>query len=318
MGAGVQAGVMIPALLLLLFFLLYTAIHRGLSLFFAQTAERSRLHYVQRSRLSQRFAGVMLRSPRLSRHLTDLLESGSSSYGLRTFVMLTAMLLLAGILFGSLLFYSVKGVVVLSVILASLPYLLLRLRLLGLQLQTRLDFLPAVEVFYQYYVLTGTGTKNIRTALQVSLAEHRIMNPVRPVFEQLQRHLATGRELDDALRLFSLSFGHVWAEYFINIIRVGLQEGNDITASLKDLIYDMRRARRSDQAQRNRLLEIRIANFTPIGFLILFIAVNFRVNAQTAYMFYFVDPVGRSMLLDACFLIFASFLMGVYLSMRRM
>ncbi|UJF32545.1 hypothetical protein [Paenibacillus hexagrammi] len=37
--------------------------------------------------------------------------------------------------------------------------------------------------------------------------------------------------------------------------------------SLKELVSDMRKAQRSDQVERNKLLEIRIANFTPIFFL---------------------------------------------------
>ena len=80
----------------------------------------------------------------------------------------------------------------------------------------------------------------------------------------------------------------------------------------------MRKAQRFDQLERNRLLEIRIANFTPILFLALFLFINFKVNTENAYLYYMVDPGGRNMILDALLLIFVSFLMGMYLSMRRM
>ena len=63
----------------------------------------------------------------------------------------------------------------------------------------------------------------------------------------------------------------------------------------------MRKAQRFDQMERNRLLEIRIANFTPILFLALFLFINFKVNTDNAYLYYMVDPGGRNMILGCTF-----------------
>ena len=101
-------------------------------------------------------------------------------------------------------------------------------------------------------------------------------------------------------------------------LSVALHEGNDVSNNLKDLITDMRKAQRFDQLERNRLLEIRLANFTPIGFLALILIINFKVNYANAYHYYILDPGGRNLLLDALLFIFISFLMGLYLSLRRM
>lgn len=79
----------------------------------------------------------------------------------------------------------------------------------------------------------------------------------------------------------------------------------------------MRKAQISEKQERNRLLEIRIANFSPILFLIVFMGVNFKLDAQMAYTYYVLDPEGRDLLLDALLLIFLSFVMGVYLSFGR-
>ncbi len=106
----------------------------------------------------------------------------------------------------------------------------------------------------------------MKTALKESLAENRIRYPLRPVFEHLYRNLMTNQDTEHALRVFSLALGHIWGDYFVNMVRVALVEGNNISDSLKELITDMRKAQRADQAERNRLLEIRIANFTPILF----------------------------------------------------
>jgi hypothetical protein len=141
---------------------------------------------------------------------------------------------------------------------------------------------------------------------------------MRPVFEQLYRNLATTREADQSLRIFTLSLGHAWSRYFAGILRVALLEGNPVGDSMRELISDMRKAQLADQYERNRLLEIRIANFTPIVFLLLFLAVNVKINAHSAYLYYVVDPGGRNMLLNALVLIFSSFVMGIYLSMKRM
>jgi hypothetical protein len=42
------------------------------------------------------------------------------------------------------------------------------------------------------------------------------------------------------------------------------------------------------------------------------------LNFTNAWHYYVDDPAGRNMVLDGGMLIFASFLMGIYLSIRRM
>ncbi|MDF2722937.1 MAG: type secretion system protein [Paenibacillus sp.] len=304
------------AFLLLLFMLFYLFIQRLLQTIIRRSIARYRLNYVRRGTFSNRIARLASRYSGLYRHLADLLESLNTSMQLGTFLFLSLLLLLAGMIGGFICFQSVKGIVATGGMLGFMPYMLLRLRLLGKQMKARLDFLPAVELFYQYYIVSGQS--NIRTALKVTLEENRMQPVMKPVFEQLYRNLTTSRDTADSLRIFSLSLGHMWADYFANILSVGLQEGNDLCDSLKELITDMRRAQRSDQAERNRLLEIRVANFSSILFLALFLFINFKMNAHNAYIYYIVDPAGRDMLLDALLLIFASFIMGIYLSIRRM
>lgn len=304
------------AFLLLLFMLAYVFLNRLLQTVVRRSVARYRLQYVRRGTFANRVAQFASRYSGVYRHLADLLESIQAKLHIGTFLFVSVLLLLSGIIGGFFCFRNVKGVLSAGGMLGLLPYLLLRMRLLSLQMKARLDFLPAVELFYQYYIVTGQS--NIRTALKVTLEENRMQPAMKPVFEQLYRHLTTSRDTEDSLRIFSISLGHTWADYFANILRVGLVEGNDLCDSLKELISDMRRAQRSDQSERNRLLEIRIANFSSILFLLLFLFINFKINAYNAYLYYIVDPAGRNMLLDGLLLIFASILMGVYLSIRRM
>ncbi|WP_409342608.1 hypothetical protein [Paenibacillus sp. MBLB4367] len=304
------------SLLLLLALLCFVCVRGLLAAATSRRTVRSRLIHVKRAAAGERFAGYLSRYRHVYGHLADLLESTRLRLSIPAFVTGSAALLLLGLTLGVFVFVSLKGVVTAGVILASLPYLLLRFRLLNLYVKTRLDFLPAVELFYQYYVMAPS--KNIRNVVHASIADNRIRHPMKPVFEQLHRHLSTDRSTEDCLRIFTMSLGHAWAEYFAGILQIGLAEGVDVSDNLRDLIADMRKAQLFEQAERNRMLEIRIASFSPIFFLGVFLFVNFQINYENAYKYYFIDPEGRNMLLDALLLMFASLLMGIYLSMRRM
>ena len=109
-------------------------------------------------------------------------------------------------------FQTFKGVIIVTSICVSLPYMLLRLKLVSVRLQTRLEFLPAVEVFYQYYMVDPN--KNMKMALKYCLEENRILYPIKPVFEQLYRNLMTQRDTEESLRIFSLTFGHIMGGLF--------------------------------------------------------------------------------------------------------
>lgn len=264
------------------------------------------------------FAGAHGRRRRqsgLTEHLAELLLSSRAGLSPGLFLFVQCALGLSGVLAGSLFFGGVKGTLAMGMLLALLPYIWLRMRLLTLQMKTGYRLLPAIEVFYQCYVLAES--KNIRQVLRNAIEAERMMYPIRDVFEQLYRNLMIHADIDKSLRLFALSLGSPWAEHFASLLRIGLAEGVDLGDGLKELITDMRSSARADRVERNRLLEIRIANFTPILFLAVFLFVNFRIDARLAWSYYVLSAEGRDMLLDALVLIGASFIMGIYLSLRR-
>jgi Flp pilus assembly protein TadB len=226
------------------------------------------------------------------------------------------LLLLTGVATGGFFFQSVKGTLLFGLLLGLLPYTLLRSLLVSRRMQTQMDFLPAVELFYQCYIVTGE--RQVRIALQRTIEERRLLGPMQSVFEQLYRNLSVRGDDEASLRLLSAALGHVWADYFTNILRVALAEGAPISDSLRELLADMRKARRAGEQERNRLLEIRIANFSPLLFLGLYVGINLRYNKDNSYYYYVIDPQGRDMLLNAMILIFASFLMGLWLSRKKM
>jgi hypothetical protein len=235
---------------------------------------------------------------------------------LESLLTLSLALAVVSCVIGLLLFQSMKGTLLPAAIGGLMPYTIVRMTLLQSQLQTRIDFLPSVELFYQSYLVTGE--RHVRHALQRTIEERRLPARMQPVFDQLYRNLSVRGDDEASLRIFAGALGHVWGEYFVNLMRVSLSEGSTISESLRELLTDMRRARRANEQERNKLLEIRIANYTPLLFLILFVGLNVHYSPENAYRYYLADPKGRDLMLNAFVLIFASFLMGIWLSRRKM
>lgn len=298
----------------LLFLLSYIAIRHALSAVVRVGLLRRRL--MSGAPRNERSDADGREPSRLEAHLSLLLEAVRWRLTAGQLMTVCALLALAGGWIGLAFFSSVKGVLTLGGAAGLSPYVWMRFRLLNQQMKTRLEFLPAVEVFYQYYTLAEG--KNLLNTLKTVLQENRIRYPIRIVFEQLYRNLSANRDLQESLNVFRTSLGNTWADYFANVLSVAFSEGVNIADNLDGLIADMRSARRSARQERNRLLEIRIANFSPLLFLAVFVFVNFRLDYTMAYRHYIVDPAGRNLLLDALLLTAVSMAMGIFLSIRRM
>ncbi|MFC5530852.1 hypothetical protein [Cohnella yongneupensis] len=306
----------IVALIALLFVLFYISLTFGMSAWSAEQSRKRRLKAYRDAFWSIRFKRLLTKFGKPYEHISDMLLALGWKIGPNGFALLGLMMGLLGAVIGAMLFQSVRSALLLLFMLGCLPYVILRMSLVNRQMATRLEFLPAVELFYQCYLVTGR--RHVRIALQKTVEERRLGGHVQFVFDQLCRNLSVRTEDESSIRRFTLSFGHVWSEYFGNILRVSLEEGNDISGNLKELIADMRKSQMDNQAERYRLLEIRLANFTPIVFLALFLGINFRLNPEGSYRYYISEPGGRGMLLNAVVLLFVSLLMGLYLSRRKL
>ncbi|ANY67655.1 hypothetical protein BBD42_15075 [Paenibacillus sp. BIHB 4019] len=300
----------------LLFLFLFIMVAVLLILWMERHERLARLAYRQRGRFRHLLEQRLQRMDKLYRPLADLLEALQIKLQPLAFLCLSGLLLLIGLAAGGLFFQTIKGTLLFGFVLGCLPYTVLRALLVQRQMQTQVEFLPAIELFYQCYLVNG-GVQ-VRAALQRTVDERRLLGPMKAVFEQLYRNLSVRGDDEASLRIFVASLGHTWADYFANILRVALAEGVPMADGLKDLLTDMRNARRANEQERNRLLEIRIANFTPVLFLALFIGINMHYNEQNAYYYYVLDAKGRDMLLNALLLIFGSFLMGLWLSRKKM
>jgi len=304
------------AVAVMLFLLLYVFFRFSLEVWWRRFSVRQRLRRRRRGgwavlleRAAARFQGPY-------GHLADLLHVVGWPMRPETFAGLSAFTAAAGVAAGVFFFRNARSAVLLMVMLGLLPYVVLRMRLIGRQMAARLDFLPAVELFYQCYLVTGG--RQIRTALRQTVEEGRLPAEIQAVFEQFERNLSVRGNDEDSLRRFALAVGHRWADYFAGILRVALTEGVSVADNLRELIADMRQSQLMDQQERHRLLEIRLANFAPGIILLIFLVVNFRLNPDASYRYYFGDPGGRDLLLNALLFLFGSLLMGLHLSRKKM
>lgn len=300
----------------LLFALLFLIMYLLLGAIIQRHDKQVRLAYRADHKLSRKMEKQLRKLDKLHNHLSELLETLQIALQPLSFMGLSFVLLLGGITVGGLFFQTAKGVLLVGVVSALLPYTALRATLIRRRQRAQNDFLPSLELFYQCYLVTGG--QQVRIALQRTIEERRLLGPMQPVFEQLYRNLSVRDDDEKSIRLFSVAVGSVWGDYFANLLRVSLSEGISISEGLKELITDMRKARRANEQERNKLLEIRIANFSPLFFLALFIGINIRFNGTNAYHYYVADPQGRDMLLNAGLLIFVSFLMGMWLSRKKL
>jgi Flp pilus assembly protein TadB len=306
----------ILSLIGLLFLLLYASLRFGLSAWWDQQSRKRRLNANKEAMWNVDLSRQFIRLSKPHQHISDLLLALGWRIKPKGFAIFSIGMSLSGISAGVLVFQSIRSVVLLLLILGCLPYIWLRMSLINRQMATRLEFLPAVELFYQSYLVTGC--RHVRIALQKTVEERRLPGEVQAVFEQLYRNLSVRGDDEGSLRRFSLSFGHMWADYFGSILKVALEEGNNIADNLKELISDMRKSQLANQIERHRLLEIRMANFAPFLFLALFLGINFRLNPEGSYEYYVMDSAGRGMMLNAIVLLFGSLIMGLYLSRRKM
>jgi len=305
------------AAVVMLFMLAYVGFYSGMGIWWDGQSRKSRLRSKKKADRERPERQLRWRSlDKLRRHVSDLLLALGWRIGPFGFAACCCGTGLSGALAGAALFQSGRSALLTMLMCGTVPYVLLRMSLMNRQMATRLEFLPAVELFYQSYLVTGC--RHVRIALQKTVEERRLPGEVQAVFDQLYRNLSVKGDDEGSLRRFSLSFGNLWAEYFGNILKIALGEGNNVSENLKELISDMRKAQLANQKERHRLLEIRLANYTPVAFLALFMGVNFKLNPEGSYAYYIADPGGRSMLLNAVLLLFGSFLMGLYLSRKKL
>src|SRR5690606_32722341 len=156
---------MIVALLCIIFLLLFVAIEWTLQWLVQRKTLRARLkggnkHHTLSVQRPSSSTKLMLS---VMKHLEQLLHSLQIPLkGNQLFSTLLG-LFIGGMLLGSWLLGTWKWALLLGAMIAALPYLVLRFILVHRRLEAQIDFLPALESFYQCYLITGE--RQIKVAL---------------------------------------------------------------------------------------------------------------------------------------------------------
>lgn len=224
-----------------------------------------------------------------------------------------SVLAICGAYVGWTWFYTLPSIVMLALSLGALPVLVLYMLAIRRQVKIRLSFLHAMEVFYQAYV--SIPHRNIRVVVAKIFNEQRLPIPIRPLFRELNDQLIFGNKA--ALQQFASTLQHEWGYTFAHLVGIGMEEGANLDEALQAFIRDLRDAQASAWADRNRLLEIRLANFSLPLVVALFLGVNFYFNPAVASQAYFQDLHGRALIMQSVILMVLSFGMGIWLSIRR-
>jgi hypothetical protein len=246
-------------------------------------------------------------------HVQDQLIIARFPITALVFVGISGVLFLLGSYIGALWLNSITNMVLLGGLFALFPWLVLHMRLINLQMKLRLLFLEAVEIFYQAYV--SVPRRNIRVVLAKIVSEQRMPRAIAHLFVEMHEQFIFGDER--ALHTFAKAISHEWGYTFTHLLEVAMQEGVLLDEVLQTFIIDLRESRKAALADKTRLIEIRMANFSPPIFLALFIGINLHFNYQGTMQAYFYDLHGRVLLLQAFLLMVASFVMGIWLSIQK-
>jgi hypothetical protein len=245
--------------------------------------------------------------------LQDQLIASRIPIPIPVFFILSVCLFAFGGYVGWIWFLTIKHVFLLGLLLSVCPWIFVRVRLINMQVRMRLIFLDAVEIFYQAYV--SVPRRNIRVVLAKIVSEQRMPKAIAHLFREMHEQFIFGD--DRAIHTFAQAISHEWGYTFTHLLEVSMAEGIVLDHVLQEFICDLRDTQKSALEDKTRLLEIRIANFSPPFFLALFIGINLHFNYEGAIQAYIFDLHGRILLLQAFLLMVASFVMGVWLSIQR-
>ncbi|KPV58290.1 hypothetical protein QJ48_17600 [Paenibacillus sp. A3] len=118
------------------------------------------------------------------------------------------------------------------------------------------------------------------------------------------------KSVDEALYEFARRIQSEWADDLADLLLIGSHYGTDVTESLHHLVGKMQAAKRHEENRLAMITVYRLGTTFMIGFA--FFVVGFNIYADGAnYRHYFVDPVGKSLLIVSSAVMFISMTMVI-------
>jgi Flp pilus assembly protein TadB len=160
----------------------------------------------------------------------------------RTFLGYTAAIFLSILLTG-IRAAAVHSALVMAVLAASLPYLLLRVRVETIRRKSSYEGERLITEFLCQYRMSGL---NIYRAIeQVILVSEGTKNTGKLLFKLLLELRNTGNPqlIKDAAERFAYGINTSWSKMLANCIRIGAESGTNVVLALEDIQIQLREAR---------------------------------------------------------------------------
>ncbi|MED4604156.1 hypothetical protein P9314_26365 [Paenibacillus validus] len=267
---------------------------------------------------SSRLQRLLLAKP--VRHLREELDLAGLSLGAETVI--TGMLLLGLVgLFGSdaLLQTTSRHIAlgdaglsevhvwplsaVVSLIAGSIPYILIRFRVQRKRQRIALRMIMVVQNIIGHY------RPRLTLAEVIAGCSPTMPDEVRGEWRRLELALHM-KSIDEALYEFAERVDNEWAHDLTDLLLIGVHYGTDMTESLHHLVGKMQTSKRHEE---NRLAMITVYRIgTTFMVFFAFFIIGFNVYADPHnYRHYFVDPVGKTLLLLSFAVMFVSMLLVI-------
>lgn len=162
--------------------------------------------------------------------------------------------------------------------------------------------------------LIGTYGGNLTFGEWIYKSERTMPLIIRSEWARLGLAIRT-RGAKEALYNFSRRMNNDWAEDLADIMLVGAENGIDLSKSLHKLVRDMQTARSNEQKRQAMISVYRLGTIFMV--FSAFFVIGFNIHADgNNYRYYFLQPMGRAIVIISLIVLFAS-MMAVVFSGRR-
>ncbi len=162
--------------------------------------------------------------------------------------------------------------------------------------------------------LIGTYGGNLTVGEWIYKSERTMPIIIRSEWARLGLDIRT-RGAKEALYNFSRRMNNDWAEDLADIMLVGAENGLDLSKSLHKLVRDMQTARSNEQKRQAMISVYRLGTIFMV--FAAFFVIGFNIHADgNNYRYYFLQPMGRAIVIISIIVLFAS-IMAVVFSGRR-
>lgn len=198
---------------------------------------------------------------------------------------------------------------------ATLPYMILRYRIMSVRLDGSLAFMKEFHIFMQLYQKNKDVYHTIFEVTQ-TLHDKRLRMNFQKLLSSMQKD-RTEEAFIEAVQLFAFSLHSTYAVRFTNLLVKAYRDNADIIEGLMDVHRDLRKRERDMEVLKTKRIETVILGFMPLVFIPIFIFMALRVTMMYKMSFLMEQSASLIGLIIAAFLAVASAMGSLMMSKPR-